>query len=282
MPILWTPEIPGVTDAFSPANEDASVILGAGEPGAATPDERVYLCGPCSSALDVAMHLAGQGALDPWDSVLVTRQWAGRGQMRRTWVSESGNLFAAWRLPMPPRPWQGMLPVLVGWALCVGLGELGVPVKLKWPNDILLHGRKMGGILIEERGDVLLAGIGLNVASCPADAELRRDRACVATSLGTLLPGMSIFGLWLRLVNFGRLRYSTELSDSTPLEFSQSVETVLAYFGAMVHVTDNRSSVCGVHAGIGPDGGVVLLANGERKILHSGSLRLEGWLEGQI
>lgn len=281
MPILWTPDISGVTDAFSKAHDEASAILGAGEPGLAAPDERVHLCGPCSSALDVAMYLARKGELDPWDSVLATRQWAGRGQMRRNWVSEPGNLFAAWRLPMPPGPWQGLLPVLVGWSLCEALGELGVPVKLKWPNDILLHGRKMGGILIEERGDVLLVGIGLNVASCPADSELRSDHACVATSLGALLPRMSIFGLWLRLVNFGRLRYSAELSDSTPLEFSQSVETVLAYLGALVCVGDNRSSVCGTLAGVDPDGGVVLLAGGARRVLHSGSLRLEGWVEGQ-
>jgi BirA family biotin operon repressor/biotin-[acetyl-CoA-carboxylase] ligase len=282
MPIFWTPDISGITDVFSPAHEDASVILGANEPGAVMPDERVYLGGPCSSALDVASHLAGRGAFDPWDSVLVTRQWSGRGQMRRSWVSRPGNLFAAWRLPMPPGPWQGMLPVLVGWALCVGLAELGVPARLKWPNDVLLHGRKLGGVLIEERGDVLLAGIGLNIASCPGDAELRSDRACLATSLGALLPGMSIFALWLRLVNFGRLRYSATLSDSTPLEFSQSVEAVLAYLGAQVGVCDNRSSVRGTCAGVSPDGGIVLLADGGRRVLHSGSLRPEGWSEGQI
>lgn len=282
MPILWTPDIVGVTDAFSAVHDDASLILGPGEPCPDLPGERVYLCGPCSSALDVARHLAGQGCLDPWDSVLATRQWAGRGQMRRTWISQPGNLFAAWRLPKPPAPWQGMLPVLVGWALCAGLCELGVPVRLKWPNDILLHGRKMGGILIEERGDVLLAGIGLNIASCPADGELRRDHACIATSLGTLLPRMSIFGLWLRLVNFSRLRYGVELSDSTPLEFSQSVQAVLAYRGARVCVFDNRSSVYGTLAGISKDGGVVLLVDGKTKVLHSGSLRPESWSEGQI
>jgi BirA family biotin operon repressor/biotin-[acetyl-CoA-carboxylase] ligase len=202
--------------------------------------------------------------------------------MRRTWISQPGNLFAAWRLPMPPRSWQNMLSVLVGWVMCRGLGELGVPVTLKWPNDILLHGRKIGGILIEERGDVLLAGIGLNIASCPEDADLRRDHACVAANLGGLLRGVSIFGLWLRLVNFGRLRYSTELSDSTPLEFSQLIEPVLAYLGALVRVSDNRSSVCGTYAGVSPDGGIVLLADGERRVLHSGSMRPEGWSEGQI
>ncbi|PKN40882.1 MAG: biotin--[acetyl-CoA-carboxylase] ligase [Deltaproteobacteria bacterium HGW-Deltaproteobacteria-18] len=281
MPILWTPDIVGVTDAFSAAHDDAPLILGPGEPCPDLPGARVYLCGPCTSALDVARHLAEQGCLAPWDSVLATRQWAGRGQMRRTWISQPGNLFAAWRLPMPPGPWQNMLSVLVGGILCLGLRDLGLPVRLKWPNDILLHDRKIGGILIEERGEVLLAGIGLNIASCPEDADLRRDHACVAASLGGLLQGMSIFGLWLRLVNFGRLRYTAELSDSTPLEFSQLIEPVLAYLGSLVRVSDNRSSVSGTYAGLSPDGGIILLADGERRILHSGSLRPEGWVEGQ-
>jgi BirA family biotin operon repressor/biotin-[acetyl-CoA-carboxylase] ligase len=273
--MFWTPEIPGVTDGFSLDHPEVPVLLTPNESRATVPDERIYVCGPCSSVLDVAMHLARQGDLGPWDSVLATRQWAGRGQMRRNWVSDAGNLFAAWRLPMPPEPWQGLLPVLLGWILCRGLAELGVPARLKWPNDLLVGGRKVGGILIEERGDMLLAGIGLNLNSCPGDEDLRRDRACPAARLGDLLPELSIFGLWLRLVHSGRLRYSALLSDSTPQEFSQLIETVLAYFGSVVRVGDNRSSVCGVCTGISPDGGVVLLVDGRKLIVRSGSLRPE-------
>lgn len=273
MPILWSPEIPCVTEAFSARHPDAPQLLSEGEISSSPPDERFWLCGPCSSVLDVAMHLARRGELDVWDSVLASRQWSGRGQLRRNWVSEPGNLFAAWRLPASPEPWQNMVSVLTGWVLCLGLAELGVPVRLKWPNDILLHGRKVGGILIEERGDVLLAGIGLNLATCPDDGAMRRDRACEAAVLESLTAGMSIFGLWLRLVNFGRVRYSRELSDSTPLEFSQSVERVLAYLGAVVHVSDNRSSVRGVFTGVSPDGGIVLDSQEGRRTLHSGSLR---------
>jgi len=273
MPILWTPAIADVTEAFSADHPDASILFDAKEDLAAVAAERFWLCGPCSSALDVAMHLAQRGELGVWDSVLASRQWSGRGQLRRNWISEPGNLFAAWRLPVPPEPWQNMVSILAGWVLCLGLGELGVPVSLKWPNDILLEGRKVGGILIEERGDVLLAGIGLNLTSCPGDAALRVDRACPATALGGLLSGSSIFGRWLRLVNFGRVRYTAELSESTPLEFSQSVETVLAYLGTVVHVADNRSSVCGVFTGLSPDGGIVLDEGGRRRTLYSGSLR---------
>lgn len=272
MPILWTPAIPDVAEAFSPGHPDAALLLGPHAPAPMEALERIFLCGPCSSVLDVAGHLARQGEFQVWDSVLGARQRAGRGQLRRNWVSEPGNLFAAWRLPLPPEPWRNMVSVLVGWVLCLGLSDLGLPVKLKWPNDLLLDGRKIGGILIEERGDVLLAGIGLNLASCPDDEAMRRDRACEAGHLGDLPSVRSIFELWLRLVHFGRLRYSTELSDSTPLEFSQLIEPVLAYLGAVVRVGDNRSSVCGVYSGISPDGGIVLLADGRRETLHSGSL----------
>jgi len=273
MPILWTPDIPDVTSAFTADHPEAAFLLGQGRADAFRGEESVYLSGPCSSVLDVAMHLARSGRLRIWDSVLATRQWAGRGQLRRNWISEPGNLFAAWRLPMPPAEWQNMVSVLVGWVLCLGLGELGLPVRLKWPNDLLLGDRKIGGILIEERGDVLLAGIGINMSSCPEDGALRRDHAFPAGDLGGLPAGLGIFDLWLRLVNFGRLRYNTALSDSTPLEFSQSIETLFAYFGAVVCVSDNRSSVCGVCAGLSPDGGIILDVDGVRQTMHSGSLR---------
>lgn len=275
MPVVWTPEIPGVADPLSMLDRWPAFFDVDDETHGAAYPNRVHVCGPCSSVLDVATCLAGQGALAVWDSVLAPRQWAGRGQMRRTWVSEPGNLFAAWRLPPVPLEWQGILSVLVGWSIRAGLDEMGEKVELKWPNDLLLHGRKVGGILIEERGDVLLAGVGLNLTSCPDDAALRSDHACPAGTLVRLLDRRSVFGLWLRLVHFGRLRYNLTLSASTPLEFSLSIEPLLAYLGTAVRIEDNRSSVRGVFAGIRADGGLVLHTDGGTRTFHSGSLTPE-------
>lgn len=239
------------------------------------PTQRTYICGSCSSALDVAHYLAKEEQLDPWDSVLAVHQWAGRGQLRRTWVSAPGNLFAAWRLPMPLPQWQGLLSVLLGWVACTVMGELKFDLRLKWPNDLLAHGRKVGGILIEERGDVLLVGIGLNLASCPGEEELRVDRACTAGTLGGDPRKMSILALWLRLVHLGRLRYTTILSSTTPLEFSQSLRPMLAYLGKTVLIRDDQSFVRGVFSGVGADGGLLVLVNGQLQTLFSGSLICE-------
>lgn len=277
MPLVWTPDILNVTSAFSPRHPQAKILFQPETEISDSPTERVFVSGPCSSALDVAWHLAKNAELAVWDSVLCTEQWAGRGQMRRTWISEPGNLFAAWRLPPPPAPWQNLISILLGWAMCMGLQDLGLPVTLKWPNDLLLDDRKIGGLLIEERGDVLLAGIGLNLVSQPPDFLLRSERACLAGNCATLLPKWSLFRLWLHLVNCGRLRYVAQLSGSTPLEFSQAITAVLAWYGSAVRVTDARISIGGVHSGLSPDGGLVLLVNGGKRIFHSGSLSSEDW-----
>ncbi len=282
MPILFAPDITDVTAAFSSAQDDYSLLTADQPLDADTPEERVYLCGPCSSALDVGMHLAQRGELAVWDSVLCSRQWAGRGQLRRNWVSMPGNLFAVVRLPFAEKAWENMLSVLVGWSVCKAFLRLGVPTQLKWPNDILLNGQKVGGILIEERGDILLAGIGLNLVSCPEASLLRAEAACPATFLGNVLAKFSILSLWLRLVNFSRFGYDTTLSASTPLEFSQSIEPFLAYVGSRVQVSDNRSSVFGIYSGLSADGGIVLLTDTGRITMHSGSLAPERESDEQI
>lgn len=107
--------------------------------------------------------LAGRGWLEPWDSVLAVSQTAGRGQLRRQWVSPPGNVYAALRLPLTP-PFDGTAAApVMGMLLAQGLRQGGWPIWLKWPNDLVLCGadgipRKLAGILLEERGGVLLAG----------------------------------------------------------------------------------------------------------------------------
>lgn len=111
--------------------------------------------------------------------VVTEHQTAGRGRLDRTWVSppRAGLTFSVLqRLTWPAAQW-GWLPLLTGLAVATALREQAeVDAVVKWPNDVLVQGRKVCGILAEvpEPGAVVL-GIGLNVTTT-AD-ELPHDRA---------------------------------------------------------------------------------------------------------
>jgi BirA family biotin operon repressor/biotin-[acetyl-CoA-carboxylase] ligase len=111
--------------------------------------------------------LETDGSADP-RALLAEHQSAGRGRRGREWISPFGaNLYLslAWSFPHWP-PQLTALPLAVGVACAraLALGGLG----LKWPNDLSVNGRKLGGILIEQRGEAggacrTVVGVGLNV-----------------------------------------------------------------------------------------------------------------------
>ena len=109
---------------------------------------------------------------------LAEHQSAGRGRRGRNWASPfAQNLYLSLRYVLPR--WPERLPALslvLGVALAETLHELGVPVQLKWPNDMYLEGRKCGGMLIEQTGEAagpctLIVGLGLNVAMRQASID---------------------------------------------------------------------------------------------------------------
>ncbi|WP_022849851.1 biotin--[acetyl-CoA-carboxylase] ligase [Limisalsivibrio acetivorans] len=105
---------------------------------------------------------------DIYTCVTAERQTAGRGRSGRTWHSDdSGNLYFS--LNLPPIDVSKILPlnIAAGFALSDTLSTV-VPAKVKWPNDITVHGRKVAGMLMETsvtgaRLDKLILGIGINV-----------------------------------------------------------------------------------------------------------------------
>lgn len=97
--------------------------------------------------------------------ILADVQTAGRGQFHRPWISETGNLTCTLcALSYQDQP-DSLLPLAVGLGVCEALENVvhNIQVKLKWPNDLLIGERKVGGILIEQNSGRLVIGIGLNV-----------------------------------------------------------------------------------------------------------------------
>lgn len=130
----------------------------------------------------------------PEGQVLVAEsQTAGRGRMGRTWVSEPGAAltFSVLLRPVPvPAARRGWLPLLTGVAVASAVRDVsGVAAVLKWPNDVLVGSRKLAGILAEQAGDLVVIGIGLNVATS-LDALPSSRGGLPATSL--LVEGASV------------------------------------------------------------------------------------------
>ena len=97
-------------------------------------------------------------------------QQAGRGRQGRSWVSAPGNFYGSTLVRVRTGdPAPQTLSLAAGLALIEAV-EVAVPdqpLLLKWPNDLLLSGRKLAGILLERSGDRIAAGFGVNLAAAP-------------------------------------------------------------------------------------------------------------------
>jgi len=134
--------------------------------------------------------LARAGA--PEGLVLVAEeQTAGRGRLGRTWLSppRAALTFSVLLRPVSVPPVRrGWLPLLAGVATAIAVRHVsGLDARLKWPNDLLLGPRKLAGILAEQSGDAVIAGIGVNVSATRGELPVTGAAALPATSL--LLEG---------------------------------------------------------------------------------------------
>ena len=137
-----------------------------------------------SSTMDEAARRAGAGAEDG-TVVVAERQTSGRGRFGRSWVSPMGNLY----LSVVLRPTREVLPqltVLSGVAVARAIRKTTrLEPRIKWPNDVLIDGKKVAGILVESvvAGDLVcyaVVGIGINVN---LDTSAVSELAGQATSL---------------------------------------------------------------------------------------------------
>ncbi len=160
-----------------------------------------------------ARRRAEAGEVGPlW--ITARRQSAGRGRRGRKWESESGNLASSLLLLTQKSPAEAAQLTFAASLAVADLLDRYVPpalVTIKWPNDVLLDGRKTSGILIESgpapTGGLWLAvGIGVNLSQTPGDTE--RPATCIAEHLGQGIASpptvdeaakalAETFGVWL-------------------------------------------------------------------------------------
>jgi BirA family biotin operon repressor/biotin-[acetyl-CoA-carboxylase] ligase len=219
------------------------------------------------STNDEAAQLADSGA--PEGTVVWSReQTGGRGRRGRVWASPVGNLYTSTIL-RPDCPAQRAAEL--GFAAALAVADIvpaGRQVRVKWPNDVLVDGGKIAGILLEsaigQTGQVqhVVAGIGVNVGFAPQLPEMRYPGSALGGSIEAALEKLAA-ALAARLAEWRREGFETVraawLAKAGPL-------------GAEVDVKLGEGLVRGRFAGLDREGALLLdTATGPRKIV-SGEL----------
>lgn len=214
-----------------------------------------------------------------WSLVLADRQTAGRGRQGHSWASPSGNLYLSVLLrPSLPASCWGVLPLAAGLAVCEAALELGVAAELKWPNDVLVEGRKLAGILVEAVSgatgmESAVVGIGVNVLTVPE--ELPPALAGRVTSLAAERGG-AVDVLEFAAVVLTRL---TVCYDALAREGSAAIvqrwrQRAAAWWGSVVEVQSAGETRRGIARGVDERGALLLEdASGRIQALLSGEAR---------
>ncbi len=126
------------------------------------------------STQDYAHDLIAQKKATDKTVITALAQSAGRGRYRRTWVSHHGNLYASFIYKTSER--DPRLSYAVAVAIAETLISFGLKPQIKWPNDVLIDGKKISGVLIEYAQNFVIVGIGINIETCPTVKEYQTTK----------------------------------------------------------------------------------------------------------
>jgi len=209
-----------------------------------------------SSTQDVARDKADQGAPEG-TAVIAGIQQSGRGRLGRSWLSPEGGLATSIVL-RPAMSTVHLLPAITALAVFRTIKSLGIEATIKWPNDILIGGRKVCGILIEHglADNVIcysVIGIGININF---DTGLYPEIANIATSLSVQLGHeLPVGQVALRLyTELDGLYLKTAEPDTILSEWAANMNTI----GQRVKVQSGNSIIEGIAESVNRSGHLLL------------------------
>jgi BirA family biotin operon repressor/biotin-[acetyl-CoA-carboxylase] ligase len=219
------------------------------------------------------LELARTSSVSEGDWLYADQQTSGRGRLGREWASPAGNVYAS--SLVSPRPSDPPAPTLALVAALSVYDALKIwaplqPLIIKWPNDVLVAGEKISGILLESTSLTIVVGIGVNLKSFPG--QLNRPATSLATldivppEPKTFLEALSeIFATWL-----GRWREEgLSAIRAAWLDRAHPIGTALSA------ATQDDNRVNGLFDGLTDDCALRLrLADGATRVIHAGDVFL--------
>ncbi|MEN3053421.1 MAG: biotin--[acetyl-CoA-carboxylase] ligase [Candidatus Methanosuratincola petrocarbonis] len=221
--------------------------------------------------------LAEQGAAEG-TLVVSLEQRSGKGRASRTWSSPPGGLWFSLLLrPSLPIHQVSILTLMFGVAVARTLMVEGIPASLKWPNDVLVRGRKICGILLEvssdpENVEYVIAGIGLNVNFSTADLpEGVRERAVSTLDiLGRRLDRAELLSTILM--------HAEAMYEGLPSSISGILEDWRLFsctLGVPVSISSYGRTIEGKALDIAQDGALLVETDGGIERVYSGDVTVK-------
>lgn len=243
---------------------------------------KIIVCGQCNSTMMVCRSFLEKDVLSTWDCILSVSQNKGHGQYGRNWHSPPGNIYASFVFPSSfaisnkseQLSWSKITSLLVGYAISRAFENIKIPVKLKWPNDLILNGYKVGGILVEEKNDVPIIGIGINLDSAPLQKELfRKNYVMPATALNLVGFNFTPLTFWEKIYSdsIKIIKKTVELYSVSKLLEVLS-QTMLWGGEEVMVILPCEVPFKAQIKGIANDGGLILQSKTGKRVIYSGSV----------
>jgi len=237
--------------------------------------ENIIFLDEVSSTNDYAKELAKAGC-QAGTAVIAARQSAGRGRLGRGWDGGCAkDIYLS--LLLKPKFEPSRLTLVAGVSICHTLNgvlhSFGYKALIKWPNDIVVNGRKICGILTENGSFGVVLGIGINVfrESFPSELE---DKATSLNLLTDLEHNREVL-IKSILSNLSHAYKAFEIYGFSV--FFKEYCDLCANIGKQIAVHENDTSYRATATGINSDGKLeILLENGEKRSLDSGEVSVRG------
>lgn len=239
--------------------------------------QEIIICEELGSTNDYAKDLVRKREMQDGLVILAKKQKAGRGRLQREWSSPIGGIWMSVLLrPDLSLAEAAKLTLCTGIAVCKALEkELGIKVRIKWPNDIIFEGKKLAGILAEVVGEwnsvqTIIIGIGIN-ANFPAE----------------ILPGeaygISLQDILGKQVDLNQL--TARILDELEQEFEISVQSRFAGLaerwaeraagiGEEIEIIQQDKKISGIMKGIDGDGQMIVETEEGLRRFPAGEVRL--------
>lgn len=204
--------------------------------------------------------------------MLAERQTAGRGRRGRAWDSPEGNLALSVIVDGGAKAAApGLLSLATAIAVAQACETFAVDVALKWPNDLMVEGAKLGGILIEAAGsDRYVVGLGINIRARPTIEG--RPTISLADVCGVArCPDVDVF---LAVLVPLLMRWADRWTAGESRAIREAWLAHAVGLGQTITLMNGNERISGVFLGVAEDGALRLDANGSQRAFHAGEVSL--------